>query len=155
VLASFLLRLAPSRPRPRRACRAPRANGWDPRLGDRGAPEVPISHCAAPRPPEQGRCALHQARGRGAHRAGPWAAARAGAGRLQEVAAGTVRNLWQPLRAAQAPGASTARGHIHLAQRTTVAVVARAWRTPQSPPVCYTSLLKLKKTLRMMMSFNH
>jgi hypothetical protein len=43
----------------------------------------------------------------------------------------TVRNLLQPLRAAQAPGASTARGHIHLAPGTTVAVVARARRTPQ------------------------
>ena len=35
---------------------------------------------------------------------------------------GTVRNLWQPLRAAQAPGASTARGHIYLAPDTTVVV---------------------------------
>ena len=69
--------LAPSQPRPRRACRAPLANGWEPRLGDR----------VAPRPPEQGRCALHRARGGGAHRAGPWAAARAGAGRLQGGAA--------------------------------------------------------------------
>ena len=52
---------------------------------------------------------------------------------------GTVRNLWQSLRAAQAPGASIARGHIYLAPGTTVAVVARALRTPQSPPVRYTS----------------
>jgi hypothetical protein len=35
------------------------------------------------RTPEQGLCALHRARGGGAHRAGPWAAACAGAGRLQ------------------------------------------------------------------------
>ena len=75
--------LAPSRPRPRRARRAPRANSWEPRLGDRVAPGVPIWHRGAPRPPEQGCCALHRARGGGAHRAGPWAAARAGAGRLQ------------------------------------------------------------------------
>jgi hypothetical protein len=134
--------LAPSRPRPRRACRAPLANGWEPRLGARVAPGVPIWHRGAPRPPEQGRCALHQARCRGAHRAGPWAAARAGAGSLQGGAAkrpGTVRNLWQPIRAAQAPGASTARGHIYLAPGTPVAVVVRARRTPQSPPVRYTS----------------
>ena len=78
--------LAPSRPRPRRARRAPRANGWEPRLGDRVAPGVPIWRRGAPRPPEQGRCALHRARGGGAHRAGPWAAARAGAGRLQVCA---------------------------------------------------------------------
>ena len=64
---------------------------------------------------------------------------RAPAGRRCKVAAGTVRNLWQPLRAAKATGASTARGHIHLVPGTTVAVVARARRTPQSPPVRYTS----------------
>jgi hypothetical protein len=67
-----------------RARPAPRANSWDPRLGDRGATGVLISHCAAPRPPEQGRCALYRASCRGAHRAGPWAAARAGDGRLQD-----------------------------------------------------------------------
>ena len=67
------------------APRAPRPAGQrlEPRLGDRGAPGVPISHCGAPRPSEQGRCAIYRAGGRGAHRAGPWAAARAGAGRLQ------------------------------------------------------------------------
>jgi len=71
------------------AARAPRpaSQRLGPRLGDRGAPGVPISHRGAPRPPEQERCALHWARGRGAHRAGPWAAARAGAGRLQGGAA--------------------------------------------------------------------
>jgi len=51
-------------------------------LGTSGTPEVPISYRGAGRPPEQGRCALHQARGGGAHRAGPCAAARAGARRL-------------------------------------------------------------------------
>jgi hypothetical protein len=71
------------------APRPPRPAGQrlGPRLGDRGAPGVPISHRSAPRPPEQGRCALNWARGRGAHRAGPWAAARAGAGRLRGGAA--------------------------------------------------------------------
>ena len=64
---------------------------------------------------------------------------RAPAGRRCKVAAGTVRNLLQPLRAAQAPGASTARGHIHLAPGKTVAVVARARRTPQRPTFCYAS----------------
>ena len=103
--------LAPSRPRPRPAGRARRARRQrlGPRLGDRAAPGVTISHHGAPLPPEQGRCAHHRARGRGAHRACPWAAVRAGAGRLQGGAAkwprGTVRNLLQPLRAAQAPGA--------------------------------------------------
>jgi hypothetical protein len=38
-------------------------------------------------PRAQGRCALHRARGGGAHRAGPCAAASAGAGRLQGGAA--------------------------------------------------------------------
>ena len=56
-------------------------------LGDVGAPGVPISHRWAGLPPEQGRCALHRARGGGAHRAGRWAAAGAGAGRLQGGAA--------------------------------------------------------------------
>ena len=51
----------------------------------------------------------------------------------------TVRNLLQPLRAAQAPGASTARGHMYLAQSTPVPVVVRARRTPQCPPLRYTS----------------
>jgi len=63
--------LAPSRPRPRPAPRAPLANGWDP----------------------------------------VWAAA----------ARRGCRNLWQPLRAAQAPGASTARGHMYLTPGKTVA----------------------------------
>ena len=56
-------------------------------LGVLGAPGVPIWHRGAGRPPEQGRCALHRARGGGAHRAGRWAAARAGARRLQGGAA--------------------------------------------------------------------
>ena len=70
-------------PRPRR----PAGQRLSLRLGVLGAPGVPIWHRGAGRPPEQGRCALHRARGRGAHRAGPWAAARAGAGRLQGGAA--------------------------------------------------------------------
>jgi hypothetical protein len=70
-------------PRPPR----PAVQRLGPRLGDRGAPGVSISHRGAPRPPEQGRCAHHRACSRGAHRAGPWAAARAGAGRLQGGAA--------------------------------------------------------------------
>jgi hypothetical protein len=49
--------LAPSQPRPRRPCRTPLANGWEPCLGDRVAPGVTIWHRGAPRPPEQGRCA--------------------------------------------------------------------------------------------------
>jgi hypothetical protein len=71
------------------APRAPRPAGQrlGPRLGGRGAPGVPISHRGAPRPLEQGRCDLHRARSRDAHRAGSWAAARAGAGRLQGGAA--------------------------------------------------------------------
>ncbi len=44
---------------------------------------MPISYRGAGRPPEQGRCALHRARGGGAHRAGPCAAARAGARRCR------------------------------------------------------------------------
>ena len=52
-------------------------------LGGPGTPGVPISYRGAGRPPEQGRCALHRARGGGAHRAGPCAAARAGARRCR------------------------------------------------------------------------
>ena len=52
-------------------------------LGTPGTPGVPISYRGTGCRPEQGRCALHRARGGGAHRAGPCAAARAGAGRLQ------------------------------------------------------------------------
>ena len=65
-------------------------------LGDLGAPGVPIWHRGAGRPPEQGRCALHRARGGGAHRAGPWAAVRAGAGRLQGGAA-KRRRAWSAI----------------------------------------------------------
>jgi hypothetical protein len=75
--------LASARPRPRRIA----GQLLSLHLDDLGAPGVPISHRGAGRPPEQGRCALHRARGGGAHRAGPWAAAGAGAGRLQGVAA--------------------------------------------------------------------
>jgi len=64
---------------------------------------------------------------------------RAHAGRRCKVSAGTVRNLWQPLRAAQALGASAARENMYLSPVKTVAVVARARRTPQSPPVRDTS----------------
>jgi hypothetical protein len=60
---------------------------------------------------------------------------RATAGRRCKAAPDTVRNLWQPLRAAQAPGALTARGHIYLAQITPVPVVVCARRTPQCPKV--------------------
>ena len=77
------------------------------------------------------------------YRAGTWPAALAGAGRLHGGAAkwprGTVRNLWKPLRAAQASGAAIARGHMYLTPGKTFAVVARARRTPQSPSVRYTS----------------
>jgi hypothetical protein len=81
------LPLQPSQPLPRSACRDPLANGWEPRLGNRVESGVPIWHCVAPRPSEQGRCSLHRASGRGAHPAGPWDAACAGAGHLQGGAA--------------------------------------------------------------------
>ena len=68
-----------------------------------------------------------------------WRRRRASAGRRCKAEPGTVRNLWQPLRAAQAPGASTARGNKYLAQITPVPVVVRARRTPQCPPLRYTS----------------
>jgi hypothetical protein len=44
----------------------------------------------------------------------------------------------QFFHAAAAPGASTARGHIYLAQSTPVPEVVRARRTPQCPPLRYT-----------------
>jgi hypothetical protein len=50
-----------------------------------------------------------------------------------------VRDFSTPLPRAQAPGASTVRGHIYLAQSTPVLVVVRARRTPQCPPLRYTS----------------
>ena len=69
-----------------------------------------------------------------------WRRRRTPAGRRCKAAPGTVRNLWQPLRAAQVPGASTACGHMYLAQSTPVPVVVRARRTPQCPPLRYTSV---------------
>ena len=88
MLASMLPELAGAcaaapAPRPRR----PAGQRLSLRLGVLGAPGVPIWHRGAGRPPEQGRCALHRARGGGAHRAGRWAAAGAGARRLQGGAA--------------------------------------------------------------------
>jgi hypothetical protein len=68
----------PAAPAPRPPRPAGQRQGL--RLGDLGALRVPISHRSDPWPPEQGRRALHRARGGGAHRAGPCAAARAGAG---------------------------------------------------------------------------
>ncbi len=73
--------------RARAAPAAPRGPTASLHLGDLGAPGVPIWHRGAGRPPEQGRCALHRARGGGAHRAGRWAAAGDGAGRMQGGAA--------------------------------------------------------------------
>ena len=61
------------------------------------------------------------------------------AGRRCKAAPGTVRDFFTPLPRAQAPGASTVRGHIYLAQSTPVLVVVRARRTPQCPPLRYTS----------------
>ena len=123
---------------------APRANGWDLvwAQGDLGALRVPISHRGAPRPPEQGRCALDRDRGRNAHRAGLCAAARGGAGRLRGGAAKWPRERSATFGSRSQPRHgpalhSTARGH--LAQGKTVAVFARARRTPQSPPLRHTS----------------
>ena len=132
--------LAPSRPRPRRARRAPRANRWEPRLGDRVAPGVPIWHRGAGRPPEQGRCALHRARGGGAHRAGRWAAAGAGAGRLQGGAAKRrrARCAFFPRRCrarrrpALQPRAGTCTWHRARQSRWSSAHAAR-----RSPLICH------------------
>ncbi len=57
--------------------------GWEPLLGDRVPTGVPICSRGSPLPPEQGRCALHQAHGRVTHRAGPWAAVSGSPMRLQ------------------------------------------------------------------------
>ena len=69
----------------------------------------------------------------------PPAPAPGAAGRRCKAAPGTVRDFSTPLPRAQAPGASTVRGHIYLAQSTPVLVVVRARRTPQCPPLRYTS----------------
>ena len=69
----------------------------------------------------------------------PPAPAPGAAGRRCKTAPGTVRDFSTPLPRAQAPGASTARGHMYLAQSTPVPVVVRARRTPQCPPLRYTS----------------
>ena len=61
------------------------------------------------------------------------------AGRRCKAAPGTVRDFSTPLPRAQAPGASTVRGHIYLSHITPVSVVVRARRTPQCPPLRYTS----------------
>ena len=63
----------------------------------------------------------------------------ASVGRRCRAAPGTVRDFPTPLPRAQAPGASTVRGHIYLAQITPVPVVVRGHRTPQCPPLRYTS----------------
>ena len=68
-----------------------------------------------------------------------WRRRRAPAGRRFKAAQGTGRIFSTPLPRAQAPGASTARGHMYLAQSTPVPVVVRARRTPQCPPLRYTS----------------
>ena len=94
----------------------------------------------APLPPEQGRCALYRGLAAGARivrapglppaprmraRAGKWLPAR-------------VQFFWRAARPPSGSALQPARGHIHLAQRSTVAVVASARRTPQSTPVRYT-----------------
>ena len=56
-----------------------------------------------------------------------------------KTAPGTVRDFSTLLPRAQAPGASTVRRHIYLAQITPVLVVVRARRTSQCPPLGYTS----------------
>jgi hypothetical protein len=80
-------------------------------------------------------------RGRASHRplGCRWRRRRATAGRRCKAAPGTVRNFSTPLPREQRPGAATARGHIYLAQSTPVPVVVRARRTPQCPPMRYTS----------------
>ena len=54
------------------------------------------------------------------------------------LAARTVRNFSTPLPRGQRPAAATARGQ-YLAQSTPVPVFVRARRTPQCPPLRYTS----------------
>jgi hypothetical protein len=87
-------------------------------------------------------CPPSGARGRGAHRAGPWAAARAGAVRMRARAGkwlpARAQFFWRAARPPSGSALQPARGHIYLAQRSTVAVVASARRTPQSTPVRYT-----------------
>ena len=85
-------------------------------LGGPGTPGVPISYRGAGRPPEQGRCALHRARGGGAHRAGPCAAARAGARRcraaLQNCAGHGARFFHAAAARAGARRFNRARAHV-------------------------------------------
>jgi hypothetical protein len=77
---------------------------------------VPISYRGAGRPPEQGRCALHRAHGGGAHRAGPCAAARAGARRcraaLQNCAGHGARFFHAAATRSGARRFNRARAHI-------------------------------------------
>ena len=102
----------------------------------------------APLPPEQGRCALYRGLAAGARivRAPGLPPAPAPCACAPELESGCrhERNffgerLGRP--AARPPSGSAlqpARGHIYLAQRSTVVVVASARRTPQSTPVPYT-----------------
>jgi hypothetical protein len=100
--------LAPSRPRPRPAPRAPRANGWDPvwaTTARRGCPSRtaarrgPRSRGAVPSIGLAAGARIVQAPGL------PPAPAPGACRAALQSGRGTVRNLWQPLRAAQAPGA--------------------------------------------------
>jgi hypothetical protein len=69
-----------------------------------------------------------------------------------KMAEGTVHNVSQPIPAEHLPGTLTDRRHIYLAQGTKIEVVARARRTPQSPPLRYTSTAILANCQRAKIS---
>jgi len=111
-------------------------------LGTPGTQEVPISYCGTGRPPEQGLCALHRAPSGGTHHAGPCAAARAGASRLQGGAAKRRRARCaifpRRCRVRRRPAIQPCAG-TYTCHRSRQSVVVRVRRTPQCPPLGYTS----------------
>ena len=113
-----------------------------PHLPAKSSPARPPSSRRAAAPGAGALCPLSGTRGRGAHRAGPWAAARAGAVRMRARAGkwlpARAQFFWRAARPPSGSALQPARGHIYMAQRSTVAVVASARRTPQSTPVRYT-----------------
>ena len=107
----------------------------------KSSPARPPSSRRAAAPGAGALCPLSGTCGRGAHRAGPWAAARAGAVRMRARAGkwlpARAQFFWRAARPPSGSALQPARGHIYLSQRSTVAVVASARRTPQSTPVRY------------------
>ena len=97
-----------------------------PHLPAKSSPARPPSSRRAAAPGAGALCPLSGTCGRGAHRAGPWAAARAGAVRMRARAGkwlpARVQFFWRAARPPSGSALQPARGHMYLAQRSTVVV---------------------------------